>query len=90
MGRDAVRGSEWIAYARAGGKRVLAVIAGHMHLRTKQGVERPWREERDGTVYINSARVPRIFSAADGTRRHHLAMCISANGIVVNEVLQEG
>ena len=51
-----------IDHARAQGKRVLAVIGGHMHLRTKQGVERPWRTERDGTLYLNAARVPRIFS----------------------------
>lgn len=82
--------AEVVDYARACGKRVLAVIAGHMHLRTKQGVERPWRMEREGTLYINSARVPRIFSAADGARRHHLAMRISTAGVEVNEVLLPG
>jgi uncharacterized protein (TIGR04168 family) len=80
---------EVIAYARSRGKRVLAVVAGHMHLRTKQGSERPWELKSDGILYINSARVPRIFSAADGARRHHLSMQISAEGIVVNEVLLE-
>jgi len=78
-----------IAYAHSIGKRVLAVVAGHMHLRTKQGIERPWRMEREGTLYVNSARVPRIFSGEGGTRRHHLAMLISAEGVVVEEVLLE-
>jgi uncharacterized protein (TIGR04168 family) len=77
-----------IDYARACGKQVLAVVAGHMHLHTKQGSERPWTVEQNGTLYINSARVPRIFSSAEGTCRHHLAMTISAAGIAVTEVLQ--
>ena len=43
-----------------GGKRVLAVVAGHMHLRTRQGAERDWITERQETLFVNAARVPRM------------------------------
>ena len=76
-----------IEHARGIGKRVLAVVAGHMHLRTRHGTERPWRVEREGTVYVNSARVPRIFAGDGDTYRHHLAMTISAEGVAVEECL---
>lgn len=76
-----------IAHARAAGKKVLAVIAGHMHLRTKQGVERPWKLDINDTLYINAARVPRIFSAEDDVYRHHIAITISEAGVQAEEVL---
>jgi len=44
-----------IDHARSLGKRVLAVIGGHMHLRTKQGKERLWMQEIRNTLYINAA-----------------------------------
>lgn len=77
--------AETIAYARAKGFRVLAVVAGHMHLRTKAGVERPWLRERDGTLYVNSARVPRIFADGGTVRRHHVALTLGAEGVSVEE-----
>lgn len=76
-----------IAYAESRGKRVLAVIAGHMHLRTKQGEERPWRRQLNGTTYINAAKVPRIFSGKDDVYRHHVELKISGEGLEFNEVL---
>lgn len=76
-----------IEHARGLGKKVLAVVAGHMHLRTKQGQERPWKMEVDGVLYINAARVPRIFSGRDDVYRHHVAMSISPAGIDAKEVL---
>ena len=76
-----------IACARAAGKRVLAVVAGHMHLRTKQGQERPWRVEIDDVLYINAARVPRIFNGSDDVYRHHVALKISTDGLEIREVL---
>jgi len=81
-----------IAHALAGGRRVLAVVAGHMHLRTKCGRERPWCEERDGTLYVNAARVPRIFASEDDTHRHHVALEIGARGVSAVErfVPQQG
>lgn len=76
-----------IDYARTEGKRVLAVIAGHMHLRTKQGQQRPWRVEKDGVLYINAARVPRIFAGKDDVYRHHITLQISTDSVAVSEVL---
>jgi uncharacterized protein (TIGR04168 family) len=80
-----------IVHARASGRRVLGVIAGHMHLRTKGGDERPWHAERAGVLYVNAARVPRIF-AADGAEgmdvhRHHLAVSLTRDAFEVAEVL---
>lgn len=76
-----------IDHARGLGKNVLAVIAGHMHLRTRQGAERPWILEVDNTLYINAARVPRIFAGDDDIYRHHVAVDISASGIEAQQVL---
>ena len=79
--------AEAVAYARAQEKRVLAVVAGHMHLRTRQGAERPWRVERDDVLYVNAARVPRIFNGSDDIYRHHVSLQITPDGIEVDEVL---
>jgi len=76
-----------IDHARHNGKQVSAVIAGHMHLRTKQGVERPWQQNRDGTLFINAARVPRIFSDKHNVYRHHVLLTISENDLQAEEVL---
>ncbi|MEH6516051.1 MAG: metallophosphoesterase [Halioglobus sp.] len=76
-----------IEYAVQSGKQVLAVIAGHMHLRTKQGSERPWLIERNGITHINASRVPRIFSGKDDVYRHHVALTIGANSIEAEEIL---
>lgn len=76
-----------IAYARDLGKQVLAVIAGHMHHRTRDGSERPWRVNADDTVYVNPARVPRIFSGEDGPARHHVAMTVRPAGLAVEEMI---
>ncbi len=76
-----------IAYAQSRGKTVLAVVAGHMHLRTKQGEERPWQRQLNGTAYINAARVPRIFSGDDDVYRHHVVLEIGAQTLAFREVL---
>jgi uncharacterized protein (TIGR04168 family) len=75
-----------IDHAHARGLQVIAVIAGHMHLRTKCNRQRPWLQERDGIAYVNAARVPRIFASGDDVHRHHLAMEVSPEGVVVTEV----
>ncbi len=75
-----------IDYAKQAGKRVLAVIAGHMHLRTKEGAERPWSREVNGTLYVNAARVPRIFSD-DDVYRHHVRLSVTNDDVSVSEEL---
>lgn len=76
-----------IDHARARGLRVSAVVAGHMHLHTRCGNERPWRLERDEVLYINAARVPRIFAAGNEVHRHHVALRIGIDGVHAEEVL---
>lgn len=76
-----------IDHALAIGKRVLAVVAGHMHLVTKGGQERTWITERNGIVYVNSARVPRIFASDDDVHRHHVSLVVTANEVEVSEIL---
>jgi uncharacterized protein (TIGR04168 family) len=60
-------------YARRRDKRVLAVVAGHMHTRTHAGM-RTWQVQREGTLYLNAARVPRIWEDDRGKYRHHVAL----------------
>jgi uncharacterized protein (TIGR04168 family) len=74
-----------ITYARSLGRHVLAVIAGHMHHRTRQGHTRPWlttdADPLYDTLYINAARCPRIFKRADAsTAHHHIRLSIPARG----------
>jgi uncharacterized protein (TIGR04168 family) len=75
-----------IAYAKSAGKRVLAVVAGHMHLRVRGGGERPWRVVEGGTLYLNAARVPRIFPSEGGRRRHHLSLTLTGDAIEAVEM----
>jgi uncharacterized protein (TIGR04168 family) len=77
-----------IDHARRQGKEVLGVLAGHMHLRTRSGEIRPWRVEKDGVLYINAARVPRIFTKSQRPRlRHHVALTIGEGLLTATEVL---
>lgn len=83
--------AEAIAHARARGTRVVGVVAGHMHLRTRGGGERTARIERDGTLYLNAARVPRIWKDPDGRQiRHHLALEWDGTALTAAEVLRRG
>ncbi|HEX5659040.1 MAG TPA: metallophosphoesterase [Polyangiales bacterium] len=72
-------------YARRRDRRVLAVFAGHMHTHTHAG-PRAWCVEREGTLFINAARVPRIWEQSDGQYRYHVALDI-AEGVTAREVL---
>ncbi len=75
-----------IDHARAIGKRVLAVVAGHMHHRVRGGGERTWLLEKDGVLYVNAARVPRIAPGKDDVYRHHVSLEIRPSGVDVQEV----
>lgn len=76
-----------VDHARRQGKNVMAVVAGHMHLQTRCGLERPWLRRVDGTCYVNASRVPRIFYRNGAIHRHHVALTISAAGAEAREVL---
>lgn len=58
-----------VAYARAQGKRVTAVVGGHMHHQLKNGGQRQWHIIQNGIHYINAARVPRIEQ-----NNHHIVL----------------
>ncbi|MGD8860823.1 MAG: metallophosphoesterase [Myxococcales bacterium] len=74
----------------AGNKRLLAVIGGHMHWPIRDGAPRRFREHRDGTLYLNPARVPRIFPRPGGARgRHHFALSIDHRGARAEERVVE-
>ncbi|MCB9670109.1 MAG: metallophosphoesterase [Alphaproteobacteria bacterium] len=72
-----------VAYARERGKRVLAVVAGHMHRRIRGGGRRAWKVERDGTLYVNAAEVPRI--DRDG-RHHHVRLVLDGDTATATDV----
>lgn len=61
-----------LGHATRRGKRVLAVVAGHMH----RGHRRPRTSttRQSDTLYVNPALVPRVFPTEDGLSRHHMAL----------------
>lgn len=75
-----------IAYASKIGKKVKAVVAGHMHHHLKGASKelkqrRTWHLERESIYYINAARVPRIFKSRekahpDKLLHHHICLTI--------------
>ena len=71
--------AEAISYARSQGKKVRAVIAGHMHRAIKGGGSRTWNLVQDETLYINAANVPRIRRSTDAERHHHIELQIGAD-----------
>lgn len=58
-----------VDYARTSGRRVLGVLAGHMH-RQVRGGQRPFESNLAGVPCYNVAQVPRI-RFVDGTSLHH-------------------
>lgn len=79
-----------IDYARERGKLVLAVLAGHMHHRLRGGGVRKWAQQHDGVLYVNAARVPRIFEDRDGVFHHHVDLRIDGDRAEAVEVLRRG
>ena len=73
-------------------KTVRAVLGGHMHHRVKGSPEtRHWQHERDGTLFVNAAAVPRIDKrGGPGRRRHHVCLTIEANRSFAEQVWLEG
>lgn len=76
-----------IAHAHAGGRRVVAVLAGHMHHRLKGGGKRTWLERRGPTLYVNAARVPRILRRADPPLHHHVRLDLRGDRAEAREML---
>ena len=71
-----------------GSARLRAVVAGHMHHRVKgTSKERAWAEARDGVLYVNAARVPRIFRDAGRRLRHHVRLILEPSSSRVEQVV---
>lgn len=73
-----------VAHAQHSGRQVLAVIGGHMHLRSRSGERRRAVLTQDNTLYINAAEVARIRKG--GTRRHHVQLNITQTGVQGQQV----
>jgi uncharacterized protein (TIGR04168 family) len=80
---------EAIEHASSRGRKVLAVVAGHMHwsLHDRPGSMRRWQLQSQGTLYVNAARVPRAFEQAGRTLRQHVRLQLSAAGASAQECL---
>ncbi|TGK00719.1 hypothetical protein EHO59_12315 [Leptospira semungkisensis] len=54
-------------------RKPKVVIAGHMHHSSRNGKRgsRIWKVRKDGILFINAARVPRIFKDKNGNIWHH-------------------
>ena len=78
---------EAITHARSRRRKPLAVIAGHMHSPLRGGGQREWQRLHDGILYVNAARVPRVFEGPHGPVRHHVALTLAPGGARVEEVL---
>src|SRR5215471_9977471 len=80
---------EAIDYAIARGRRVLAVLAGHMHWSLRGGGQRRWQARVGDVLYVNAAQVPRVFESNAGWVRQHMALSFDDEGAHVREVLME-
>jgi uncharacterized protein (TIGR04168 family) len=78
---------EAIDYAKERGRRVLAVVAGHMHWALRNGGNRRWQVALDGVLYINAARVPRIIQTAEGFFHHRIELTLAEGRVSAEEVL---
>lgn len=79
-----------VDHAEQIGKRVLAVVAGHMHHHLRGGGKRRTELRRDGTLYVNAARVPRIERRGGTERRHHLSIVVDGDLATAEAVSLEG
>lgn len=78
--------AEAIAHAQQQGRRVLAVVAGHMHLQLAGGEERSWKRREGDVLFVNPARVPRIETRADGQWHHHVVLSLGPDGADAEEI----
>ncbi|MEE2828914.1 MAG: metallophosphoesterase [Myxococcota bacterium] len=76
-----------VRYDRERGRLVETVLAGHMHHRLRGGGQRRWTVVRDGVLYVNAARVPRVFREGSRTLRHHVRLCLGDGPPRASQVL---
>jgi uncharacterized protein (TIGR04168 family) len=77
---------EAIEHACASGRKPLAVVGGHMHWSLRGGGQRRWQLQDRGILYVNTARVPRLFANEQGRQRQHIALELSALGARAEQV----
>lgn len=73
-----------VQHAKCTGKRVLAVVAGHMHRSSAHGRIAALRQ--DGVLYINPAFVPRELEHDEGPVRHHMVLEIADDSVTARDV----
>lgn len=73
-----------VQHAERIGKRVLAVVAGHMHRSSE--LSRCATLQRASVLYVNPALVPRVFTRDNDVVRHHMALDIGPSGVTVRDV----
>lgn len=78
---------EAIVFARQRGRRVLAVVAGHMHWALRSGGQRRWQTLVDGILHVNAARVPRIFQVGADFVHHFIELTLAGDRVSAAEVL---
>jgi uncharacterized protein (TIGR04168 family) len=76
-----------IDYAVSRKRRPLAVLAGHMHWSLRSGGQRRWQLQQDGILYVNAARVPRVFDHEGGCALQHIALSLTEAGAHAEQVL---
>ncbi len=75
-----------LMHACATGKRVLAVLAGHMHHRLRGGGQRRWHALKDGVTYVNAARVRRHkMREGVGLEAHHVRVVVEGDAVAFEE-----
>jgi uncharacterized protein (TIGR04168 family) len=74
---------EALAHARQTNKRVVAVVAGHMHRHLRGGGLRTWHVQHEGVHHVNAARVPRRRRSGE---RHHVRLTLEGGAVEVEEV----
>jgi uncharacterized protein (TIGR04168 family) len=81
---------EAIRYAGERKRKVLAVLAGHMHWSLREPFQarlRRWQRQEDGCLYVNAARVPRVFPSDGGSLRHHIEVRLGPRGASARQLL---
>ncbi len=74
-----------VARARERGLETI-VVAGHMHHRLRSGGRRTWQTRCDEVLYVNPARVPRIYAGTDSELRYHAVLELDEHGATIREV----
>ncbi len=75
-----------IDYAVSKNKKVLGVFSGHMHHKISKTKTRNWTVTKNDILYINSAKVPRIYKEDSEIIHYHVRIEITENEIKAEEI----